>query len=150
MEQKRILCEQFLDTPEGEELLDYKFYCFHGHARAVLVIERPAEGETAAVLMSPDWEFLSEIPGRYSKSLRPARPACLEEMLRAAERLAEPFPFVRVDLYEHCGRVLFGEMTFTPATGIQPSECPIEGKSMGEWIHLEGLQRRGINGNRQN
>ena len=30
-------------------------------------------------------------------------------------------------------------MTFTPAAGLNPSECPIDGKSMGDWIELDGV-----------
>jgi hypothetical protein len=33
-------------------------------------------------------------------------------------RLAADFPFVRVDLYVAGGRVYFGELTFTPGSGI--------------------------------
>lgn len=43
------------------------------------------------------------------------KPLCLKEMIEAAEILSAPFPFVRVDLYDNNGQVLFGEMTFTPS-----------------------------------
>lgn len=137
--ERRILCEQLLDMPDGRELLDYKFYCFHGKALAVLVIARPEEREKAAVLMTPDWTLLSDVPGRYKESLSPNAPACLGEMKQAAEILSEPFPFVRVDFYEHNGRPFFGEMTFTPAAGLFPSEAPLEGKHMGEYIRLDEI-----------
>lgn len=133
---KRILCEPFLDTPNGQELLDYKFYCFHGKPLAVLVIARPEEGEKAAVFMSPQWELISDIPARYRETLQPPRPETLSEMLRAARILSEPFPFVRIDFYEHNGKSLLGEMTFTPGAGIFPSETSIQGKPMGDYIHL--------------
>ena len=35
-----------------------------------------------------------------------------------AERLAEPFNFVRVDLYEVDNKIFFGELTFTPGDGL--------------------------------
>ena len=135
--EKRILCETFLDTPSGIPLLDYKFYCFHGKPLAVLVIARPEQGEKAAVFMSPQWELISDIPERYRESLIPDRPVCLDEMLRAAAILSEPFPFVRVDFYMHQGKALLGEMTFTPAAGIFPSETLINEKTMGELIRLD-------------
>lgn len=134
---KRILCERFLDAPPGEELLDYKFYCFHGQPKAVLVIARPEEGDKAAVFMSPDWQLLSDVPARYRASLSPDVPAALAEMLEAARTLSAPFPFVRVDFYEWHGKAVFGEMTFTPAAGIFPSECLLEGRPMGEFLHLD-------------
>ena len=36
-------------------------------------------------------------------------------MLKIAERLSKPFPFVRVDFYDLNGKPILGEMTFTPA-----------------------------------
>ena len=39
-------------------------------------------------------------------------------MLELAEKLAKPFPFVRVDFYEIGDRVLLGEMTFYPGGGL--------------------------------
>ncbi len=139
--EKRILCEEFLETPAGEELLDFKFYCFHGKPLAILVIARPAGREKAAVFMSPQWEFVSDISARYRESFLPERPESLGEMLMAAEKLSSPFPFVRVDFYEQKGKPFFGELTFTPATGICPSETMLHGKSMGEYISLNGMKR---------
>lgn len=140
VDKKVILCERFLEAPAGEELLDYKVYCFHGKAKAVLVIARPEDGEKAAVFMSPEWELISDVPDRYRASLTPERPACLEEMIAAAERLSEPFPFVRVDFYQHEGRPVFGELTFSPAAGILPAETKIDGRTMGELLCLDCLK----------
>ena len=39
-------------------------------------------------------------------------------MYYIAEQLSKPFPFVRVDLYEINGKVIFGELTFTPTGGF--------------------------------
>ena len=44
-------------------------------------------------------------------------PKNFELMKSLVAKLAEGFPFVRVDFYEIEGRVYFGEMTFTPAAG---------------------------------
>lgn len=134
---KRIICEQFLEADSDEGLVDYKFYCFHGKALAVLAIARPPQGEKEAILMTPEWEPISDIPGRYKKSFLPDRPCSLDKMKRTAEILSQPFPFVRVDFYDCNGKPYFGEMTFTPAAGIFPSEAPLEGKSMGDYINLD-------------
>lgn len=45
-------------------------------------------------------------------------PQSLEKMIWAAERLAAPFPFVRMDFYENDGKPLFGEFTFHPNGGL--------------------------------
>jgi hypothetical protein len=46
-----------------------------------------------------------------------ARPSNLDEMTEFARRLANDFPFVRVDFYAIDGQTLFGEMTWYPLAG---------------------------------
>lgn len=132
---KRILCERFIETPNNA-LIDYKFYCFHGEVKAVLVIERINENAERAVFMTPDWKFMSDVNYKYKDYFVPKQPVSLSEMKEAAIKLSEPFPFVRVDFYEDQGKPIFGEMTFTPAAGVKPSETLIDGKQMGEYIRL--------------
>ena len=50
----------------------------------------------------------------------PAKPARLSEMIGVAERLGADTDFVRVDLYDVDGRVVFGELTSFPAGGDSP------------------------------
>ena len=85
---KTIICEQYLDTPENEELLDYKLYCFHGKVKAILVIARYENDGKAAVFMSPDWKILStEVHEKYKSSIIPDRPHSLSEMIIVAESI---------------------------------------------------------------
>ena len=46
------------------------------------------------------------------------KPACFDEMLKAAEVLSKDFPHVRVDFYDIEGKAVFGEMTFYNASGF--------------------------------
>ena len=46
------------------------------------------------------------------------RPTKLEEMIEVANKLAEPFPQVRIDLYYVDNRIIFGEMTFSTSGNI--------------------------------
>lgn len=136
IDDKRILCETFLESEEPEGLLDYKCYCFHGKVLAILILARSEIDGTAAVFMSPKWQLISDVSSKYKRVILPEKPDCLDEMVKAAEVLAEPFPFVRVDFYQQNGQAVFGEMTFTPAAGINPAETLIAGKTMGEHLHL--------------
>ncbi len=36
--------------------------------------------------------------------------------------MANNISFVRIDFYEVCGRIYFGEMTFTPESGLMEFE----------------------------
>ena len=58
-------------------------------------------------------------------------------MLDIAKDLAKDFPFVRVDLYEVNKKVIFGEMTFFPKSGL-PDFVPSEYDAIvGEYLNLQ-------------
>ena len=136
VDRKYLLCERYLELPEGEELLDYKFYCFNGTPKAILIISRKEADKKKAVFMDLHWQLISDVKNKYKYSFKPDKPQSLNEMIKAAEILSKPFPFVRIDFYEWKGRAVFGEMTFTPAAGILPAETLINGKDMGELINI--------------
>ena len=46
-------------------------------------------------------------------------------MIEYAKKLSKPFPLVRVDLYIVDNKVYFGELTFTPAAGLDVEKTEI-------------------------
>ena len=64
------------------------------------------------------------------------KPAGYEEMIEAAEKMAKPFPFVRVDFYSVGSRAVFGEMTFTPRACIDIDLTDLAQSAMGELLVL--------------
>jgi len=131
---KKIICEKYLDTNEGFLPIDYKIYCFNGVPKAILVMS-DRDTEIDAVFMDNDWNFISNV-SKYKNEKIPKKPSSLDEMLEAAKRLSEPFPFVRVDFYQYRNQPIFGELTFTPSGGLVVSQTAIEGKGMGELLKL--------------
>lgn len=112
----RILCEKYLET-EGE-IVDYKFFCCDGTARFVEICSERSKGPYLD-LMTLDWEPIpGAIVGAENNPLGLKKPANFGYMIEIANILAQGHPFVRIDLYEVGGQVYFGEMTFTPATGL--------------------------------
>ena len=61
-------------------------------------------------------------------------------MTDVAHALAEDFEFVRVDLYEHDGKVLFGELTFSPASGVFPNFTDDFVLQWGGVLHVRALE----------
>lgn len=112
----RILCEQYLDPGSGE-IIDYKFHCSDGQVRFILVCTERSRKKYLNVF-DLNWKPLHVIVGARENPEEPSAPARLHEMIHMANCLAEGIPFVRVDLYMVRGRIFFGEMTFTPATGV--------------------------------
>ena len=112
----RIMCERFLES-EGE-IIDYKFFCCNGEVRFIEVCTERSKGPYLDIFM-PDWTWRSGvIVGAKNNPDRIEKPKQFDRMKEIAAGLAEGLPFVRVDLYEVNGQVYFGEMTFTPATGV--------------------------------
>lgn len=65
------------------------------------------------------------------------KPSAFEEMVRIAEILSEGFKYVRVDLYSVDGKVLFGEMTFTPTSGYSQWKPAEYDQYWGQFIEVE-------------
>ena len=113
----RIICEAFLGDPFGELPLDYKVYCFNGKAHCTMVCTDRNLNGYGAKKDFYDLTLKNKL-NYYDKYFLTNRtipkPDCYEFMITAAEMLAAPFPFVRVDFYNIDGTAIFGEMTFTP------------------------------------
>jgi len=112
-----IYCEELLDTGTDELPADYKFLCIKGKPVYVVVYtERNIHKRTC--MFDMEWNLKDFIiTKRIPKSL-PQKPENFDEMKRIAQALSEGFDFVRVDLYYHNNRILFGELTFTPSGGL--------------------------------
>jgi hypothetical protein len=113
----RILIEGFMIDALHKELLDYKFYCFHGQAKFVQIdLGRPHDHTRKYFNM--DWKEMSMTKGKVPRhSSAVDRPKNLSEMKELAFKLAKDFPFARVDFYSVNGNSIFGEITFYPGDG---------------------------------
>lgn len=138
----RILAEKLLvpDTPE-EGLVDYKIYCFDGEPRyCVVVYDRITPADTTEELYElPEWKDRNREILDFDRKPRHRfvpRPRSLDTMLDAARRLSAGFPLMRVDLYEIGGRPVFGELTLSPASGMDLTYGEEFQREMGAWITL--------------
>jgi hypothetical protein len=97
---------------------DYNFFCFHnGEAFDYSLSVSMPDGERS-VAFDKQWN-ITEITCTPEEAQRVSRPPHMEEMLEVARRLSRGFDFVRVDLYNVRGRIYFGELTWTPASGLK-------------------------------
>jgi hypothetical protein len=131
--QPKILVEEYLLTDSGD-LNDYKFFCSQGTAWMLLFCnERFIEQRKAYYDM--DWNVLPIGPGSQQASPVP-RPAQFEEMKAIAEKLSQPFPFVRIDFYIYRDKVYVGEFTFASGGGLVPDFPDDWNKKLGEMVQL--------------
>jgi len=120
----RVLAEPFL-PPDDWGLtgspVDYKIWCFDGRPYSVWACYGRTKDFTYVNIYDLDWNVHPEVSVfnehyRDGKGAVP-RPACLDEMLKAAASLSEGFPEVRVDFYISGGKLYFGELTFATLQG---------------------------------
>lgn len=116
----RIIIEKYIESDETEGgLIDYKFFCFNGKTEWLYVLTDRALGTDVGVgIFDTDFNRMNisrkdERP--MSRDIK--KPESFDNMLDVCRKLSEPFPQVRVDLYNCNGKIIFGELTFFDACG---------------------------------
>ncbi len=135
----RIICEQFLEQPGVDLVTDYKVYCFGGKAYCTMACaERQENGKPRLDFYDRDWKtILPYASADIKASGRMAPPEAYSEIIQAAERLSQPFPFVRMDFYSINGRAVLGEMTFTPGACVSQSYMTAQSQTeLGDLLRL--------------
>ena len=135
----KIIAEEYIEQKDGN-LYDYKIHCFNGKPLYILVVgERDLKHHTGrAATYDIEWNLQSFTQDSYFPFEKPmSKPKNLKEMLRLAEILSQEFSYVRVDLYElDDGSIKFGEMTFTPCSGMYDWNPPEMDEKWGELLKL--------------
>lgn len=123
---QKIIVEKYMEQIDGN-LYDYKIHCFGGKATICQVIgDRDLSSHKAyQAFFDSNWNRINESEGTYPEyEQSPPMPENWNEMKSIAERLAQGFSYVRVDLYSLQNKIYFGEFTFTPAMGCHPNFSP--------------------------
>jgi len=116
-----IMVESFLDD-HGNVPLDYKFFCFGGKVE-MFKLDFDRFTEHSVVFYDRGCHPIQvHEKGLKRKCESPGLPANIHEMIDVAERLANGFDFIRVDLYSLHGCIYFGELTCYPSGGAGPWE----------------------------
>ena len=135
----RIIAEEYIERKNNTDLVDYKIYCFYGIPKYIQVIQNRFANETID-FFDTEWnhqEFTGlSMKGMKSKKSKKVieKPINLNEMLIIAEKLSVNIPFVRIDLYNIEGNILFGEMTFFPLSGLGFFTPSIWDKKLGDCL----------------
>ena len=128
----RICCDAFLECKTMEGLPEFKIFCFGGKAKFISY-NLFKDGKTYTNCYDADWNYLDFKKG-YDHFEDKSVPENHEEILNIAEKLAKPFPFVRVDLYNIDGKIIFSELTFFTGGGFVPFEPPEYDKKFAEYF----------------
>lgn len=138
----QIIVEEFLgDTVTLPT--EYKIHVFNGKAKNLYVVTGRGT-DIRYTQLYIDWTPFdgSQFNGWKKADVTPPRPANFDEMVRIAERLCKPFPFVRADFYDVDGKIYFSEMTFTPAKGTLILDDDSTDFEMGKWLDISGYLKK--------
>ena len=126
-----------IECTTDDSLIDYKVHVFNNGEPIILVCCDRAEGKLAKkAYYDCNWNSIDLREGE-NETFDCPHPEYLERMLSASFQLADGFPFVRVDWCECRGRLWFGEMTFTPASGAKHFVPPSWNYEFGRRIDLD-------------
>ena len=138
----RIIAEKYMVDESGYELKDYKFFCFDGNVKALFIASDRSDPnvETKFDFFDTDFRHLPFKNGHPNAEKEIIRPRSFDKMIELASILSKGIPQVRIDFYDICGRVYFGEMTFFHWSGMTPFEPEDWDKTFGDWIKLPVLK----------
>ena len=131
---RKILAEEYL----GDDLIDYKFYCFNGEVDVVMNCIERQTGNPKCYFFDKEWNLrrLNKRGKEAPEGFTLPKPEGIDEMFIIAARLSEGLPFARVDLYNINGIIYFSEITFFPDSGFDSNRLPESDLYFGEKIVL--------------
>lgn len=131
----RIIAEKYMEDETGE-LRDYKFFCFDGVPKVLLVASNRFTNHNFNYY---DMDFrklpIVSVAGNPSNEII-NKPSCFDEMKFIASRLSQGMPHVRVDLYSCKGMVYFGELTFYDSSGFDNMSSDYWDLLFGKWLTI--------------
>ena len=139
----RVVVEEVIKDPSGEALKDFRFFCFDGEPRLLMmdvgVFRADGKYQVGYPRNMYDMDF-NLLPIRWGRDRYEGtveKPQNFERMKEIASKLSEPFPMCRVDLYNVDGKIYFGEVTFYHGGCCQNIEPEEWDKQIAGWINLE-------------
>lgn len=113
----KIIAEKYMADLDGI-ITDYRFFCFNGLPKFVWVDIGSGTKEHRRTIFDIDWNQQDYLVNYPSLNPCPDKPNTFSQMKEFAAILSKKFAFVRIDFYSIKDHVYFGEITFTPQSGV--------------------------------
>lgn len=140
----KIIAESFMVDESGEELKDYKFFCFNGEVKAMFIARDRSIGKTKFDFFDAEFNQLP-IKQHYPNSeIDIAKPKNFDKMKELASILSKGIPHVRIDFYNVNGKIYFGEYTFYHFSGFEQFEPEKWDKIFGDWIDISIIKSKKV------
>lgn len=119
----KILIEKKIPPEKGDsEVRDYKFHVFKqndGTYKIILQIDFDRSSNHNRTFFDEQFRWIPFSVKYPCVRIHVEKPLNFDKMLAISKKLAEPFSYVRVDLYNSNGHIYFGEMTFAQGSGAE-------------------------------
>ena len=135
---RKIIAEKYMEDETGQ-LRDYKFYCFNGEPKIIMINSDREIGKTKADYFDMDFNWLDLKWGYEHALVKPLKPINFEKMKELAVVLSKNIPELRVDFYEVNNKIYFGELTFFDGSGFDKIEPKEWDKKLGDWVDYINL-----------
>lgn len=134
---RRIIAEEYIVDDTIGDLRDYKFYCFNGEPKVMLVAtERFTADHAFFDYFDMDKNHLPFTQGGMNNPNTPELPKNFDTMRELSAKLSDGIPHVRVDLYEANGKIYFGELTFYDSSGYAAFDPEEWDEIFGDWLKI--------------
>ena len=135
---RMILIEKYM----GENLNDYKIFCFNGTPKYILVCSNRKGKNKNTDFYDIHWNLMPFSRANHNNSEQGIeKPKELDKMLEIAKKLSNNIPFVRVDLYDINGKVYFGELTFYPSSGFEGFNPEFWDEKLGNLLNINMVRK---------
>lgn len=132
----RIIAEKYLENDDGTPINDYKFFCFDGEVKTLLIVSERFESGSKLDYFDLKGKHMPIRHTYPNAATPPALPKNFDLMKSLAEKLSVGYPHIRPDFYECNGKVYFGELTFFTGSGFLPFYPESWDYTFGSWIKL--------------
>jgi hypothetical protein len=130
---RKVIVEEMLFEDGEPVATEYKFHISAGRTAYVYISKRVGDGVELKCYVERDGSLVPEGSGG-NRTWSPLSPSPRHApMVELAERLARPFDFIRVDLYEIDGEIFFSELTVYPMSGKGGSNAALRSVRNAGW-----------------
>lgn len=137
---KKIIAEVYMEESNSinkdGDLSDFKFYCFNGEPKIVMMSVGRFSDKLCFDYYDMDWNKLPLVWDRPNSDLIQPCPLCLEEIKNLCRKLSKDIPHIRCDFYIINNKPFFGELTFFDSSGFSHFEDKKWDYKLGSMIHI--------------
>lgn len=128
----KLICEKLL----GENIDDFKFFCFNGFPKLVQV-DSGRFSHHKRMIYDMNFKKTKYRWGIYDLIDHCVdKPKNFDEMIELAIKLSKNIPFCRVDLYNCNNSIYFGEITLFPGGGQEPFHTYKDDLEFGKFLEI--------------